>query len=54
MSYLIASIPPVEVFIKKEFLYDFQLDQGGKQLLECDSRYPEWHIQASPGVRNSR
>ncbi len=29
-------------------------DQGGKQLLECDSRYRERHIQAFPGVRSSR
>ena len=26
MSYLVANIPPIEVFIKKEFLYDFQTD----------------------------
>jgi hypothetical protein len=29
MSYLIANIPPVEVFIDKKFLYDFQTDDNG-------------------------
>ena len=28
MAYLIANIPPVEVFIRKEFLYDFQVKHG--------------------------
>jgi hypothetical protein len=32
MAYLVASIPPVEVFIRKEFLYDFQTDAKGKLL----------------------
>jgi len=32
MAYLVASIPPVEVFIRKEFLYDFQTDAKGKSL----------------------
>jgi hypothetical protein len=32
MSYLVASIPPIEVFIRKEFLYDFQTDEKGKLL----------------------
>jgi len=32
MSYLVASIPPIEVFIRKEFLYDFQTDTNGKLL----------------------
>jgi hypothetical protein len=32
MSYLVANIPPIEVFIKKEFLYDFHLDEKGKLL----------------------
>jgi hypothetical protein len=26
MPYLLASIPPIEVFIRKEFLYDFTKD----------------------------
>lgn len=32
MSYLIANIPPIEVFIRKEFLFDFQTDDTGKLL----------------------
>ena len=32
MSYLVANIPPIEVFIRKEFLCDFQTDQKGKLL----------------------
>lgn len=34
MSYLVANIPPIEVFIQKEFLYDFQKDENGKLLGE--------------------
>lgn len=29
MSYLIANIPPIEVFIRKEFLLDFEKDSSG-------------------------
>lgn len=29
MSYLIANIPPIEVFVRKEFLWDFQKDDHG-------------------------
>ena len=32
MSYLVANIAPIEVFIKKQFLYDFQTDAKGKLL----------------------
>jgi hypothetical protein len=32
MSYLVANISPIEVFIRKEFLYDFQTDSTGKIL----------------------
>ena len=32
MSYLVANIAPIEVFIRKEFLYDFQTDEKGKLL----------------------
>jgi len=28
MSFLVANIPPVEVFIRKEFLYDFEIKDG--------------------------
>lgn len=34
MSYLVANIPPIEVFIRKEFLYDFHEDENGKLLGE--------------------
>ena len=42
MSYLVASIPPIEVFIRKEFLYDFNKDNKGKLL---DENEYEWHLQ---------
>jgi len=32
MSYLVANIPPIEVFIRKEFLHDFNLDENKKLL----------------------
>ena len=32
MGYLVANIPPIEVFIRKEFLYDFQTDAKEKLL----------------------
>jgi hypothetical protein len=32
MSYLVANIPPIEVYIRKEFLYDFLCDDDGKRL----------------------
>lgn len=32
MSYLLANIPPIEVFVRKEFLYDFQTDVNGRLL----------------------
>ena len=32
MSYLVANIAPIEVFIRKEFLCDFQTDEKGKLL----------------------
>lgn len=28
MSFLVANIPPIEVFIRKEFLYDFEMKDG--------------------------
>ena len=42
MSYLVASIPPIEVFIKKEFLYDFQLDNNEKLLGEGEFESAHW------------
>ena len=29
MSYLVANIPPIEVYVDKKFLYDFQKDENG-------------------------
>jgi hypothetical protein len=28
MSYLVANLPPVQCFVKKEYLYDFQKGKG--------------------------
>ena len=38
MSYLLANIPPIEVYVDKRFLYDFQKDEKGNYLGEG-----EWH-----------
>lgn len=32
MSYLVANIPPIEVFIDKRYLYDWQKDKSGQYL----------------------
>jgi len=42
MSYLIANIPPVEIFIRKEFLYDFTKDNKGKLLGENEYESAHW------------
>jgi len=42
MSYLVANIPPIEVFIKKEFLYDFELDKNGKLLGKGEFEPAHW------------
>jgi hypothetical protein len=42
MSYLIANIPPIEVYIKKEFLYDFQVDKKGKLLGNGEFESAHW------------
>ncbi len=42
MSYLVASIPPTEVFIRKEFLYDFTKDNKGKVLGEDEYESAHW------------
>ena len=42
MSYLVANIPPIEVFIKKEFLYDFQKDEKGKLLGKGEFESAHW------------
>ena len=33
MSYLVANIPPVEVYIDKKFLFDFQKDEKGNYIV---------------------
>ena len=42
MSYLVANIPPVEVFIDKRFLYDFEQDEEGKFLGEGEWEKGHW------------
>ncbi len=42
MSYLVANIPPVEVFIDKKFLYDFQKDESGKYLGDGEWEKGHW------------
>ena len=42
MAYLIANIPPIEVFIRKEFLYDFLTDQKGNQLGKGEYESAHW------------
>lgn len=50
MSYLIANIPPVEVFIRKEFLYDFQTDENGK--LKGKGEYESAHFLTVKSIPN--
>jgi hypothetical protein len=42
MAYLVANIPPTEVFIRKEFLYDFTKDSKGKLLGEGEYESAHW------------
>ena len=42
MSYLVANLPPVEVFIRKEFLYDFQKDDSGALLGAGEYESAHW------------
>ena len=42
MAYLVANIPPTEVFIRKEFLYDFTKDSNGKLLGEGEYKSAHW------------
>ena len=42
MSYLVANIPPIEVFIRKEFLYDFQKDKNGTPLGKGEYESAHW------------
>jgi len=42
MSYLVANIPPIEVYIDKRFLYDFQKDKSGKYLGDGEWEKGHW------------
>jgi len=42
MSYLVANIPPIEVYIDKRFLYDFQKDEKGKLLGDGEWERGHW------------
>jgi hypothetical protein len=42
MSYLVANIPPIEVFVDKRFLYDFQTDSNGKLLGDGEWEKGHW------------
>ena len=42
MSYLVANIAPIEIFIRKEFLYDFTKDNKGKLLGEDEYESAHW------------
>jgi hypothetical protein len=42
MAYLIANIPPIEVFVRKEFLYDFLTDEKGNLLGKGEYESAHW------------
>ena len=42
MSYLVASIPPIEVYVDKKFLYDFQKDENGNYLGDGEWERGHW------------
>lgn len=42
MSYLVANIPPIEVYVDKKFLYDFQTDSKGKLLGDGEWEKGHW------------
>lgn len=42
MAYLIANVPPIEVYIRKEFLYDFQTDSNGNRLGKGEYESAHW------------
>lgn len=42
MSYLVANIPPIEVYVDKKFLYDFQTDSKGKILGDGEWERGHW------------
>lgn len=42
MAYLIANVPPIEVYIRREFLYDFQTDSNGNHLGKGEYESAHW------------
>ena len=50
MSYLVANIPPIEVYIDKKFLYDFQTDSKGKYL--GDGEWERGHWVSAKSIPN--
>ena len=42
MSYLVANVPPIEVWIDKRYLYDFQKDENGNLLGEGEWEIGHW------------
>jgi hypothetical protein len=42
MSYLVANVPPIEVWIDKRYLYDFQKDENGNLLGEGEWEKGHW------------
>ena len=42
MSYLVPNIPPIEVWIEKKFLYDFQKDEEGNFLVDGELDKGHW------------
>ena len=42
MSYLVANVPPIEVWVDKRYLYDFQKDENGNLLGEGEWEKGHW------------
>ena len=42
MSYLVANVPPIDVWIDKRYLYDFQKDENGNLLGEGEWEKGHW------------
>ena len=42
MSYLVANISPIEVYVDKKFLYDFQKDENGNYLGDGEWERGHW------------
>ena len=42
MSYLVANIPPIEVYVDKRYLYDFQKDNNGNYLGDGEWEKGHW------------